>query len=57
MKVKAIKRFYDRKEKELRLPNDEFTVNKERGEELLSSPSRLVEEVKEAKTPKKKKGD
>lgn len=55
MKVRAKKRFYDLKEKELRKPNDEFIVNKERAEELNASAfGRLVEEVKE---DKKKSGE
>jgi len=50
MKVRTSKRFYDTKEKETRKVNDEFTVTKERFEEL----GNYVEEVKEVK---KKKGE
>lgn len=55
MKVQAKKRFYDRKEKELRLPNDEFVVSKERGEDL-SSLSFVIEVKEEKKEDKKKSG-
>lgn len=60
MKVKAIKRFYDQKEKTHREVNDEFVVSKERAEELNRSAfGQLVEEVPEEpkdepkKSPKK----
>ena len=48
MKVKAIKRFYDQKEKTHREVNDEFVVSKERADELQRSAfGQLVEEVPE----------
>lgn len=50
MKVKALKRFFDLKENELRKPNDEFIVNKERAEELTAPSSSWVKEVKEKKS-------
>lgn len=53
MNLKTIKRFYDLEEKKLRLPDDVFVVNKERGEQLLSLF--LVQLVKEGKGKTKKK--
>ena len=57
MKVKAIKRFYDQKEKTHRELSDEFVVSKERAEELNRSAfGQLVEEVPEEEpkqSPKK----
>ena len=48
MKVKTIKRFYDKKEKTHREVNDEFVVSKERADELQRSAfGQLVEEVPE----------
>lgn len=54
MKVRALKRFFDLKENELREIKDEFIVNKERAEELTASPSPWVKEIKE---DKKKSGE
>lgn len=59
MKVKALKRFYDRKEQKLRLPNDVFEATKDRADELIASPyGAMAEIVKEVKSdnekPKKK---
>jgi len=54
MKVRALKRFFDLKENELRNPKDEFVANKERAEELMTSPTPWVKEVKENK---KKSGE
>lgn len=53
MKVKTIKRFTDLKEKKVREVGDTFEVSKARYDEILKV-DKLVEEVKEVKTPKKK---
>lgn len=55
MKVRALKRFFDRKENELRKPKDEFVVSKGRAEELTAPRTPWVEEVKEKR--KKKSGE
>lgn len=56
MKVKTLKRFFDLKEQELRKPNDEFVVSKERADELNSSAlGLLVKEIEEKKRVSKKK--
>lgn len=55
MKVRALNRFFDLKENTIRVPKDEFIVNKERAEELTAPRTPWVEEVKEKR--KKKSGE
>lgn len=52
MKVKAVKKFRDLKEKKVRQKGEIFEVTKKRFEEINSTSfGVLVEEVKEAKSP------
>ena len=60
MKARALKRFYDLKEKSIREVGDEFEVTAKRVDEINSTPSgTLIEVIKEKKKRKstKKAGD
>ena len=56
MKVKTIVRFRDLKENKIREIGEEFTVSKERYDEILKVGNFVEEVVEEVKTDKKAKG-
>lgn len=54
MRVKVLKKYYDKNTKELRKVNDELTISKERYQEINgTSRGVFVEEIKEEKTEEK----
>ena len=55
MKVKVLEKFKDLKENTLRNPGDEFTLTKDRFEQINKKLPGYIEEIKEIK--KSKKGD
>lgn len=56
MKVKVLKTFIDKHTKERHKKGKEMVINRERYEEILSSPHEgLIEEIKEEKKDKKTK--
>lgn len=55
MKVKVLEKFKDLKENVIRNPGDEFTLTKDRFEEINKKLPGYLEEIKETK--KSKKGD
>ena len=55
MKAKVLEKFKDLKEDTLRNPGDEFTLSKDRFEEINKTLPGYLEEIKETK--KSKKGD
>lgn len=57
MKVKVLEKFKDLKENTLRNPGDEFTLTKDRFEEINKKLPGYIEEIKEIKKSKSKKGD
>lgn len=57
MKVKVLERFRDLKEDVIRNPGDEFILNKKRFEEINKKLPGYLEEIKETKKTKSKKGD
>lgn len=57
MKVKVLEKFKDLKEDVIRNPGDEFILNKKRFEEINKKLPGFLEEIKEKKKTKSKKGD
>lgn len=57
MKVKVLEKFKDLKENLIRNPGDEFTLTKKRFEEIDKKLPGYIEEIKEVKKTKSKKGD
>lgn len=57
MKAKVLEKFKDLKENTLRNPGDEFTLTKDRFEEINKKLPGYLEEIKETKETKSKKGD
>ena len=57
MKAKVLEKFKDLKENTLRIPGDEFTLTKDRFEEINKKLPGYLEEIKETKETKSKKGD
>lgn len=57
MKVKVLEKFKDLKENTLRNQGDEFTLTKDRFEEINKKLPGCLEEIKETKKSKSKKGD
>lgn len=57
MKVKVLEKFKDLKENTLRNPGDEFNLTKDRFEEINKKLPGYLEEIKETKKSKSKKGD
>ncbi|MDO4595095.1 MAG: hypothetical protein Q4B52_06900 [Tissierellia bacterium] len=57
MKAKVLEKFKDLKENTLRNPGDEFTLTKDRFEEINKKLPGYLKEIKETKETKSKKGD
>lgn len=57
MKAKVLEKFKDLKEDTLRNPGDEFTLTKGKFEEINKKLPGYLEEIKETKKSKSKKGD
>lgn len=57
MKVKVLEKFKDLKENTLRNPGDEFTLTKDRFEEINKKIPGHIEEIIEKKKSRSKKGD
>lgn len=57
MRAKVLEKFKDLKEDVIRNPGDEFILNKKRFEEINKKLPGFLEEIKETKKTKSKKGD